>query len=182
MVVFGIDPGTERTGYGVVASSPQARLEHRGHGVIVTASSLAPEQRLACIYAELSRLLREYRPDVAAIEELFFKQNITTGIGVGQARGVAMLACAHAEVPIVGYKPAQVKQGVVGAGRATKEQVQYMVRVLLRLPEPPKSDDAADGLAIAICHLHCAPAVTRILRCTNRQEIEDSRANSRQVP
>jgi crossover junction endodeoxyribonuclease RuvC len=162
MVVLGIDPGTERTGYGVVSADTRGRLSHRAHGVITTSSALAPEKRLACIYTALSHLLEEHRPEVAAIEELFFKQNITTGIGVGQARGVAMLACAHADVPVVGYKPAQVKQGVVGVGRATKQQMQYMVRVLLELDAVPRPDDAADGLALAICHLHTATARGRL--------------------
>lgn len=161
MTVVGIDPGTATMGYGVVSVDERGGLVHRVHGVFTTSPDRPDEERLASLYADVARLLKEYEPDAAAVEELFFKNNVTTGIGVAQARGVALLACAHAEVPVVGYKPAEVKQGVVGAGRATKEQVQYMVRVLLGLRETPKPDDAADALAIAICHLHAAPATAR---------------------
>jgi crossover junction endodeoxyribonuclease RuvC len=154
-------------GYGVVSSDERGRLAHHSHGVFRTAPSLSAEARLASLYADVARLLKSCDPDVAAVEELFFKNNVTTGIGVAQARGVVLLACAHADVPVVSYKPAEVKQGVVGAGRATKEQVQYMVRVLLGLRETPKPDDAADALAIAICHLHVGSATGRITRPTD---------------
>ena len=164
MVVLGIDPGTARTGYGVVALNDRGSLESRAHGVVSTSPSLSPEARLAEIYDALSALIREHRPDIVAIEEIFFKNNVTTGIGVAQARGVAMLAAAHAGISVVGYKPAEVKQAVVGVGRATKDQMRYMTRVLLGLREKPKPDDAADGLAVAICHLHRAPAVARIAK------------------
>lgn len=166
MIVLGIDPGTATTGYGVVQTGERGSVRWKAHGTVRTSPELPPEQRLAQIYAELSELLRVHQPDVAAMEELFFKNNITSGISVGQARGVAMLACAHANVAVAHYKPAQVKQGVVGVGKATKEQMQAMVKTLLGLPEIPKPDDAADGLAVAICHLLAAPFMERRARAS----------------
>lgn len=159
MTVVGFDPGTATTGYGVVSSDEEGRLVCRSYGVFTTPPTLPPEKRLESLYADVSRLLKSWGPDIAAVEELFFKNNVTTGLSVAQARGVVLLACAHAEVPVVGYKPAEVKQGVVGVGQASKEQVQYMVRVLLRLRETPRPDDAADALAIAICHFHVESSV-----------------------
>jgi len=167
MTVVGIDPGTATLGYGVVSSDEGGRLVYRSHGAFTTPPALQIERRLASLYAEVLQLLKVWEPDVAAVEELFFKNNISTGISVAQARGVVLLACAHAGVPVVSYTPAEVKQGVVGVGRASKTQVQYMVRVLLGLPTPPKPDDAADALAVAICHLHVAPAMDRVLRSAN---------------
>lgn len=159
MTVVGFDPGTATTGYGVVSSDEKGSLLCRSYGAFTTPPTLSTGKRLERLYADVSRLLNAWRPDVAAVEELFFKNNVTTGIHVAQARGVVLLACAHADVPVVGYKPTEVKRGVVGVGRASKEQVQYMVRVLLRLRETPQPDDAADALAVAICHLHVGSSV-----------------------
>ncbi|MDA1192338.1 MAG: crossover junction endodeoxyribonuclease RuvC [Candidatus Poribacteria bacterium] len=162
MRVLGVDPGTATTGYGVVALGSRTTLKHEAHGVITTPTNLSPEKRLALIYEGLTTIIREYEPDVVAIEELFFKNNITTGIKVAQARGIAMLAAAHAGLEVAHYKPAEVKQGIAGVGNATKEQIRYMTKVLLGLPDKPKPDDAADGLAIAICHLYRGRAQARL--------------------
>ena len=159
MLVLGLDPGTATTGYGLVANARSGVLAHHGHGIISTPAGEEPHKRLARIYDELSALIRESSPDVVAIEELFFKQNITTGIAVAQARGVMLLAGG----------PAEVKQGVVGVGRATKDQVRFMTKTLLGLPDRPKPDDAADGLAIAICHVHRGPAESRLLSALSAQ-------------
>ena len=169
MLVLGLDPGTATTGYGLVANARSGVLAHHGHGIISTPAGEEPHKRLARIYDELSALIRDSSPDVVAIEELFFKQNITTGIAVAQARGVMLLAAAHADLPVASYKPAEVKQGVVGVGRATKDQVRFMTKTLLGLPGRPKPDDAADGLAIAICHVHRGPAESRLLSAVSAQ-------------
>ncbi|MBM3215839.1 crossover junction endodeoxyribonuclease RuvC [Candidatus Poribacteria bacterium] len=164
MLTVGFDPGTATLGYGFVRLDDGGVLRHVAHGAITTPPEAAPEQRLAMLYDALSSLLREHHPDAAAIEDLFIKNNVTTGIAVAQARGVTLLACAHAGVPVESYAPAQVKRSIVGAGRATKQQVQYMVQTLLGLRQPPRPDDAADGLANAICHLFAAPVASRISR------------------
>ncbi len=169
MLVLGIDPGAATTGYGIVANARSGVLAHHGHGVIKTPAGEEPHRRLAMIYEELSALIRETKPDVVALEELFFKNNITTGIAVAQARGVMLLAVAHADLPVASYKPAQVKQAVVGVGRATKQQVQFMTKTLLGLADVPKPDDAADGLAVAICHVHRGPAESRLLSALSAQ-------------
>ena len=122
------------------------------YGAIQTSSKLEMPERLAQIYAELGELIKAYRPDSAAIEELFFGRNVTTAITVGQARGVLILALTHAGIPMAEYKPAVIKQTIAGYGGADKAQIQLMVRHLLDLEETPRPDDAADGLAIAITH------------------------------
>lgn len=155
MRVLGIDPGTATTGYGVVEGQ-QGNLALVSYGAITTPASWALPQRLQHIYAQLRALLLQWQPDSAAVEELFFGKNAQTALAVGHARGVALLALADAGVPIEVYKPAEVKQAVAGYGNASKVQVQDMVQHLLGMPEPPSPDDAADALAIAICHLHSA--------------------------
>ncbi len=152
MLTLGIDPGTATTGYGFVASAGD-RLTLVECGVVATPADESLPQRLQTIYAGLTSLIRLHHPDSVAVEELFFSRNVRTALAVGQARGVALLAAAHAGLPVYEYTPLQVKQAVAGYGRADKEQVQAMVRVLLGLDRIPQPDDAADAIAIAICHL-----------------------------
>jgi crossover junction endodeoxyribonuclease RuvC len=151
--VFGIDPGSARTGYGCVQSDG---TRHRliACGAITIAPSDPFPQKLKTIYAELRGLLAEHRPDFVAIENLFHAANARSALRLGHARGVAMLAAVEAAVPIVEYTPAEVKQAIVGYGRAEKVQVQSMITLLLGLPAPPSTFDASDALAIALCHLH----------------------------
>ncbi len=153
MVILGIDPGTAITGYGVISHQGN-HLKYIACGVIRTDSKLPTADRLIEIHRQLDEIIKAYHPDAAAVEELFFNRNVTTALTVGQARGVVLLTLATAGLPIAEYTPLQVKQAVVGYGRAEKNQIQEMVRMLLCLPEVPKPDDAADALAIAICHAH----------------------------
>ncbi len=153
MLVLGVDPGIAATGYGLVRQIGN-HLESVAYGIIPTPPDPPVADRLLVIFRQLSRLCREHNPDVVAVEELFFNRNARTAMTVGQARGVAILAAAEAGLPVAEYTPLQVKQAVVGYGRAEKHQVQEMVRVLLALKERPRPDDAADALAVAICHAH----------------------------
>jgi len=154
-LVLGIDPGTAITGYGLVwGEGDDLRL--MDYGVITTPSGESQPQRLQEIYRQLTALIQERQPAAAAVEKLFFSRNVRTALSVGQARGVALLAMANAELEIHEYTPLEVKQAVVGYGRATKEQVQEMVKVLLDLDSVPQPDDAADAIAVAICHIHSA--------------------------
>ena len=155
MRVLGIDPGLAITGYGLVEEK-QRDLSATAFGVIRTPSSQSHAARLQSIYREVLALATESRPDIAAIEELFFSVNVRTAMKVGQARGVTFLALADAGVNVVEYTPTAVKQSVSGYGRADKAQVQEMVRLLLGLAEVPRPDDAADALAVAVCHLHAS--------------------------
>lgn len=151
MRILGIDPGTAICGYGII-DKENYRLKAVDCGCIFTDKDMKPEDRLAKIYSGIIHLIEKYRPDEMCVEELFYQRNASTAIPVGQARGVVLLAGAHKNVPIYEYTPLQVKQGVVGYGRADKKQVQFMVKTILNLREIPKPDDAADALAIAICH------------------------------
>lgn len=153
-LVLGIDPGTATTGYGLVCLTSAGDLEAVTFGVIVTPPHTPAEQRLRTLYDDLKELLVAHHPDSCAVERLFFQRNVSTAMGVGQARGVVLLALAQAGLEVAEYTPNEVKQAVAGYGSADKHQVQEMVRTLLRLPEIPKPDDAADALAIAITHLH----------------------------
>ncbi len=153
-LVLGIDPGTATTGYGLVRALADGRLEAPAYGVIETPAGLPAHQRLFLLYRRLSDLLLLHRPDSCAVEKLFFQRNVSTAIAVGQARGVALLAVAEAGLDVGEYTPNEVKQAVVGYGSAAKPQVQEMVRVLLNLNAIPKPDDAADALAVAICHVN----------------------------
>src|SRR5690606_2440652 len=146
-------PGTATTGYGVVAFRAGA-LTYITHGTILTLANTPLPSRLLQIYAGIQGLIASHLPDVVALEELYFSRNTTTAFAVGQARGVVMLAAAQAGLAVCEYGPHQVKQAVTGEGRAAKQQVGYMVRLLLGLKEIPTPDDAADALAIAICHAH----------------------------
>lgn len=160
MLVLGIDPGTATTGYGLVQQLDGRQVALVGYGVIRTPSTLPMAERLRRLYHALTDLIAKYQPDEAAVEELFFGRNVTTALSVGQARGVAILAAAEAGLPVHEYKPREVKQAIVGYGNASKEQVQQMVRVLLELDEVPRPDDAADAVAVAICHVHSAPFIS----------------------
>jgi crossover junction endodeoxyribonuclease RuvC len=153
-VVIGIDPGTATTGYGLVGELESGDLEWISHGVISTPAEWDDPQRLLYINQELSAIIVEKEPDCCAVEKLFFQKNIKTAIGVGQGRGAALIAAAASNLPVSEYTPLEVKQSVVGYGKADKKQIQQMVKVLLNLPEIPQPDDAADALAVAICHSH----------------------------
>lgn len=153
MRVLGIDPGTAITGYGLVDESEQG-LALVDCGVITTPSDQPLAQRLQTIYHDLSAVIEQHQPQAAAVEELFFSRNVRTALSVGHARGVAMLALADAGLDVFEYKPLEVKQAIAGYGGADKRQVQEMVRMLLSLDEVPRPDDAADAVAVAVCHLH----------------------------
>lgn len=153
MVILGIDPGYAITGYGIIEYEKQ-HFKPRVGGVVKTSSEMMFPERLLLIYNRLGELITQHKPDCVAIEELFFSRNTTTAIGAAQARGVAVLAGAAAGIPVFEYTPMQVKVAVVGYGKADKHQVQAMVTRILRLKEVPKPDDAADALAVAICHAH----------------------------
>ncbi|MBQ4600228.1 MAG: crossover junction endodeoxyribonuclease RuvC [Oscillospiraceae bacterium] len=151
MRILGIDPGYGITGFGLIeAERGQSRLLHCG--AITTPAGMDFSARLEIIYEDMRQLLETTKPDAVAIEELFFGQNVTTGIGVAQSRGVILLAIRQAGLEVTAYKPMQVKQSVVGYGNATKHQVQDMTKRLLKLQKLPKPDDAADAIAIALCH------------------------------
>jgi crossover junction endodeoxyribonuclease RuvC len=154
-LVLGIDPGTAITGYGLIWSEGDS-LRLVDYGAITTSSDRSLPERLQDIYRQLTALIQEQQPAAAAVEKLFFSRNVRTALSVGQARGVALLAMANAELAIHEYTPLEVKQAVVGYGRATKDQVQEMVKMLLGLDSVPQPDDAADAIAVAICHIHSA--------------------------
>lgn len=151
MIVLGIDPGVATVGFGLLDKQGQT-LTHLRHGVITTPAGLALPERLGLIWEDMQQLLSLYKPDTMAIEELFFSKNITTGIAVAQARGVLVLAVQQRGIPIAEYGPMQVKQAVTGYGKAEKAQMMEMTQRLLKLAKIPKPDDAADALAIALCH------------------------------
>lgn len=153
MIILGIDPGLAIVGWGVIEYQ-NARFRTLAYGSLQTPAGMRTEERLKEIYRGIGELISQYHPDAMAVEELFFNTNITTGIRVAEARGVILLAAEQAGVEIFEYTPLQVKQAVVGYGRAEKRQVITMVTMLLGLPKPPKPDDTADALAIAICHAH----------------------------
>lgn len=161
MIVLGVDPGVATTGYGVVRQDRDC-IRPVAYGVIQTPASKSLPLRLQQLYRELIELVDSYHPTEASVEELFFARNVTTALTVGHARGVILLALEDSGLPTYEYTPLQVKQAITGYGRAGKEQVQEMVRLLLGLPEIPRPDDAADALAAAICHAH-TNSVTRQL-------------------
>jgi crossover junction endodeoxyribonuclease RuvC len=155
MLVLGIDPGLATTGYGLVREAG-GQLEAVAYGVVRTPAKRPLVERLQQLYRELSALAQQHRPDESAVEELFFSRNVRTAMTVGQARGVALLALADADLAVTEYTPLAIKQAVSGFGRADKIQMQTMVKMLLKLDHLPQPDDAADALAVAICHLHSA--------------------------
>ncbi len=153
MLVLGIDPGTATTGYGFVRDVDDGPVAV-AYGVILTPAGAEMPQRLLTIFRELQKLIALHRTDTGAVEKLFFARNVSTAMTVGQARGVALLALAEAGLSIGEYNPRDVKQAVAGYGAADKPQMQHMVKAILNLTEIPKPDDAADALAVAICHLN----------------------------
>jgi len=161
MRVLGIDCGTEYTGYGVVEQNGQGELRALASGAIRVSPREPLPQRLEQIFTRLSELIAAHRPELVAIEDVFYAVNVKSALKLGQVRGVAMLAAAAAGLEVCEYAPLAIKSAVVGYGRAEKSQVQQMVTRLLRLPEVPEPSDAADALAIAICHLHTASTLAR---------------------
>lgn len=155
MIILGIDPGYAIVGYGVLEYD-NMKFRHIRHGAITTPAGVPLHLRLQEIYQDMLTLIDTFHPDAVAVEELFFNTNITTGIQVGHARGVILLACAQRGIQPAEYTPSQVKQSVVGYGKAEKKQVMEMTRVMLGLARMPRPDDAADALALAICHGHTA--------------------------
>ncbi len=155
MLVLGVDPGLAITGYGLVEGDGDS-LTALAYGTVRTSATTALAERLMQLHDALTDILTQYSPAYAAVEQLFFGTNARTAISVGQARGVLLLTLAQAHVPIAEYTPLQVKQALTGYGQAGKSQVQQMVRILLCLEEIPRPDDAADALAISICHHHSA--------------------------
>ena len=153
MLVLGVDPGLATTGYGLVRKIG-GEIQAVAYGVVTTSAKRPLGERLQRIYQELAALIQLHRPDEGAVEELFFSRNVRTAMSVGQARGVALLALADAGLTVTEYTPLTIKQAVSGFGGADKVQVQTMVKMLLRLEDIPRPDDAADALAVAICHLH----------------------------
>ena len=153
MIILGIDPGLAIVGWGVVEYKG-SRFTPLGYGSIETPAGMPTEERLSLIYEGINRLIDTYKPEQMAIEELFFNTNQTTGIRVAEARGVIIMTAHRRGVKISEYTPLQVKQAVVGYGRAEKKQVITMVTMILNLDKPPKPDDTADALAIAVCHAH----------------------------
>lgn len=153
MRILGIDPGYATLGYGTIEEN-RSKLVAIDYGAIITKPTMLMPQRLKFIYDELMTMIAAVKPDVMAIEELFFNTNTKTAITVSQARGVILVAGTNSNLPIYEYTPLQVKQGITGYGRADKNQVQIMVKSLLNLKTVPKPDDTADALAIAICHAH----------------------------
>ena len=151
MRILGIDPGYGITGFGLI-DAQRGDIQLLRCGAITTPAGMAFPMRLQIIYNDMTELLRLAQPEAVAIEELFFGHNVTTAIGVAQSRGVILLAVQQAGIPLYQYKPMQVKQAVVGYGNATKHQVMDMTKRLLHLEKMPKPDDAADAIAIALCH------------------------------
>jgi len=171
MLTLGIDPGTAIMGYGLVEGGVSASgdvdrddLTLIEYGVFRTPANAPLSERLPLLYNGISELIKEYKPTAMSIEQLFFNKNVRTALSVGHARGVAILAAAHSSLTVSEYTPLQIKQAVVGYGRATKEQVQSMVKILLHMDHIPQPDDAADALAVAICHINSHVYQERISR------------------
>lgn len=160
MVILGIDPGLAIVGWGII-ESVRGNKRALAYGAITTPAHTDIEARLLMIQQDLEQIIEKYKPDEMAIEELFFNTNITTGIAVAEARGVILCTAHKMGLPISEYTPLQVKQAVVGYGKAEKHQVISMVTSILKLPKPPKPDDTADAVAIAICHANCAASAMK---------------------
>jgi crossover junction endodeoxyribonuclease RuvC len=152
--VLGVDPGIGTTGWGVVGEDAQGEVVLVEYGAIETSPGTPMPERLLVLHGQVASLLRRHQPESVAVEQLFFGRNVTTAIMVGQARGVVLLAAAQAGLGVHEYKPAEVKQALAGYGNADKRQMQEMVRLLLHLDHTPRPDDAADAVAVAVCHLH----------------------------
>ncbi len=166
MLTIGIDPGTATTGYGLVRLTAEGDLQLVDFGVIVTGPEDPMPERLLQLHAGLSERILLHRPDEGAVEKLFFQRNVSTAMSVGQARGVALLSLAEQHIPVSEYSPGEIKQAIAGYGSAAKRQVQEMVRTLLRMDGLPRPDDAADALALAICHLHSSALRRRLEEST----------------
>ncbi len=167
LTTLGIDPGTAILGFGVIRGTSDPVLVDVG--VIETDAGSPMPERLVILHQRTSELIERFRPDVLASEQLFFARNVTTAIAVGQARGVVLLAAAQKGVPVAEYSPSEVKYAVVGYGKAGKHQMQEMVRIILNLDVIPKPDDAADALAVALCHAQTAPFAARVAAHDQRQ-------------
>jgi crossover junction endodeoxyribonuclease RuvC len=150
--IIGIDPGTGILGFGIIDVSPRGELSLIDAGVIRTPANQPESDRLFTIYSELSEIINETKPDIMSVEKLFFAQNVTTAMSVSQARGVVLLLGKQSNMELFEYTPLQIKQAISSYGRATKAQMQEMVRIILKLKQIPKPDDCADALAAAICH------------------------------
>jgi crossover junction endodeoxyribonuclease RuvC len=166
LIVLGIDPGTAVTGYGVVTRARDGLLSLRECGVIRTSSRAPLPERLRDIYEGVGELVDRHEPDAVAVEGVFFGKNVRTAVVLGHARGAILVAASLRDIAVAEYPPSEVKSAVVGAGRATKDQVGFMVQRLLRLREPPRPEDAADGVAVALCHhfRRQGPALTPPIR------------------
>lgn len=155
MIILGIDPGTATTGYGIIKNKTDGKnkksLSLIDYGTITTNKSSSAEKRLKIINDELNGLIKKHRPDILAIENIFFFKNLKTVVAVSQSKGVILLAAANKKIPIYEFTPLEVKMTITGYGRAEKKQIQEMVKILLNLKEVPKPDDAADALAVAVC-------------------------------
>jgi crossover junction endodeoxyribonuclease RuvC len=152
MIILGIDPGTAATGYGIIKK--QKELKIIDYGCIQTSPQLSTAERLQKTHQQITKIIKKHKPNIIAIEDIFFFKNLKTVIKVSQAQGVALLAAGQKKIPVAEYTPLQIKQAVTSYGRAEKSQVQKMVKILLNLKEIPKPDDAADALAVAICCAH----------------------------
>ncbi|KKQ94968.1 MAG: Crossover junction endodeoxyribonuclease RuvC [candidate division CPR2 bacterium GW2011_GWC1_39_9] len=161
MIILGIDPGTATTGYGVIKKEGNV-LTVLEYGCIRTEANLDLKIRLRIIEEDLIEIIESFKPDVASVEQLFFCNNAKTALSVGHARGVILLVLAKNEIPSFEYTPLQVKQTISGYGKASKKQIQEMVKILLKMKEIPRPDDAADALAIAMCHLQNANFIDKI--------------------
>lgn len=150
-IILGIDPGVATTGIGIIQVGQSNNLIHIDHTCILTKAKTPLSERLHIIHNELTDIIKKYKPSLVSVEELFFYKNVTTAIAVGQARGAILLTAQQHDLPLAEYTPLQVKQSVVGYGRAEKQQVQTMVKMILGMQEIAKPDDAADALAVAIC-------------------------------
>ncbi|KIL41035.1 Holliday junction resolvase [Gordoniibacillus kamchatkensis] len=161
MRIMGIDPGIAIVGFGFI-DKLGSKLTPVQYGCITTEAHTDPGLRLKQVYDSAVQLLETYKPDAVAIEQLFFNRNVTTAFTVGQARGVLILAAVQRGIPVAEYTPMQVKQAIVGYGKAEKKQVQEMVRMFLKLAAIPKPDDVADALAVAVCHAHSAVLLSKL--------------------
>jgi len=153
MRVLGVDPGTATTGFGLVEQE-SGKIRAVDYGCIRTSPDAPLPQRLHEVHARIQGIIRDFRPDVVAVEQVFFNKNARSALQVGQARGVVLLAANQTGLPVLEYTPLEVKMGVVGYGRASKRQIQSMIKVLLGLEDEPRPDDAADALAVALCCIH----------------------------
>jgi crossover junction endodeoxyribonuclease RuvC len=164
VITLGVDPGTALLGYGLVRGADEPQLID--FGVVSTTQAETMPERLVRLYEAVWELIREHAPDVLAIEQLFFSRNVTTALAVGQARGVVLLAAAQHGMPVFEYKPSEVKQAISGYGNADKTQMQEMVRIILGMSAIPRPDDAADALAVAICHVQTSRFARRLEAAT----------------